>query len=96
MDWNQRAVDCHRHAVAAYPKMVAARKTYEGYSKLWTYWSNRAFEAERRIIEVKIIPSRDTHKKINREKEKWHERFRRMSLEEQTEFINQISKGAKK
>jgi len=95
MDWAQRAIECHHRQQVVYPAMVEARKTYERYSKLWTYWSNRAFEADRRVVEVNVIPTSRTRDKVEKEKAKFDKKFHILSLEEQLMLIDKLRKELK-
>jgi len=95
MDWAQHATECHHRQRVVYPAMIAARKVYERYSKLWTYWSNRAFEADRRVVEVKIIPTSRTRDKVEKEKVLFNKNFHMLSLEEQLMLIDKLRKELK-
>ena len=95
MDWAQRAIECHHRQRVVYPAMIKARKVYERYSKLWTYWSNRAFEADRRSIKVNIIPTSKTRDKVEKEKVLFNKKFNLLSLEEQLMLIDKLRKELK-
>jgi len=95
MDWAQRATECHHRQRVVYPAMIKARKVYERYSKLWTYWSNRAFEADRRVVEVNIIPTSKTRDKVEKEKSRFNKKFNLLSLEEQLMLIDKLRKELK-
>ena len=95
MDWTQRAAECHHRQQVVYPAMIEARKVYERYSKMWTYWSNRAFEADRRVVEVKIIPTSRTRDHIEKEKSRFDKKFNLLSLEEQLVLIDRLRKELK-
>ena len=95
MDWAQRAAECHHRQQVVYPAMVEAKKAYERYSKLWTYWSNRAFEADRRVVEVNVIPTSRTRDKVEKEKVRFNKKFNSLSLEEQLMFIDKVRKVMK-
>ncbi len=91
-NWAQRAEECDRRARAAYPAMLKAKQEYERYSKLWTYWSNRSIEAQRRVIEVKKIPASDTRAKVEELKTKMHKAFENLTPQQQERILKQLRK----
>ena len=68
MNWNQRAIDCRRRAEVVHPLMATARDRYRVLDRCWTYWANRAVEAQRKHTEVKVIDSKVGRKEINKAK----------------------------
>lgn len=69
-DYIQRVKDCRRRAAAIYPHLLEVRRRYQRLDKVWSYWMNRAYEAEMHTVEVNVVDSKLTRKKIKEFKEK--------------------------
>ena len=94
MDWNQRVKDCKRRASVAYPHFMRARKAFDHYARLWTYWENRAWEAQRKAIAATVIPPNQTKKSIERQKERITQAFKALSREDKKKLLEEL-KGSK-
>jgi len=87
MDWNQRAIDCRRRAEVVHPHLVEARKKYHKLDVVWSYWANRAVEAQRKFVEVKRIDPKVGRKEINKAKDNLKKLASKMTPTELEQFI---------
>ena len=90
MDWNQRAIDCRRRAEAIHPSMVQARKKYNKLDRCWTYWANRAVEAQKKVVEVKVIDSKVNRKEINKAKDNLKKLASTMTPAQLEQFVAEL------
>ena len=87
MDWNQRAIDCRRRAEVVHPLMATARDRYRVLDRCWTYWANRAVEAQRKVVEVKVIDPKVTRKEINKAKANFKKLMKQLTPSEAEKFL---------
>lgn len=93
MNWNQRVKDCKRRASIAYPHFIQARKAFDRYARLWTYWENRAWEAQRKAMAATVIPPNQTKKSIERQKERIAQAFKALSGEDKRKLLEELKGG---
>jgi len=94
MNWKQRVKDCKRRAAVAYPEYILAKKLFDKYSKLWTYWENRAWEAQRKATAATIIPPNQTRKSLERQKERILKAIKGLTVEQRKELLTELKGGA--
>ena len=90
IDWNQRVKDCKRRAAVAYPHFIQARKEFNRFSQLWTYWENRAWDAQRKATAVTVIPPNQTKKSIERQKERIAKAFEVLSKDDKKRLLEEL------
>ena len=90
MNWNQRVKDCKRRAATAYPHFIKARKDFDRFARLWTYWENRAWEAQRKAMAATVIPPNQTKKSIERQKERIAQAFKALSREDKKKLLEEL------
>ena len=89
-DWNQRVKDCKRRASIAYPCFIKARKDFDRFSKLWVYWENRAWEAQRKAMAATVVPPNMTKQSVERHKERIIKAMKSLSAEERKELLKEL------
>ena len=94
MNYEQRVKDCKRRASIAYPHFMRARKAFDRYARLWTYWENRAWEAQRKAMEVTKIAPDMTKQKVERLMENIKKAVRALPMEERKSLLKEL-KGNK-
>jgi len=90
MDWNQRIKDCKRRASIAYPHLLRARKAFDKYNRLWTYWENRAWDAQRNAIAATVISSNVTKQSVERHKERIAKAFKALPKEDRIKLLEEL------
>ena len=90
MDWNQQVKDCKRRASIAYPYFIQARKAFDRYARLWTYWENRAWEAQRKAIAATVISSNVTKQSVERHKERIAKIFKALPKEDRIKLLEEL------
>lgn len=93
MDWNQRVKDCKRRAAIVYPHFAEARKEFTRLDRLWTYWENRAWEAQREVMKATIVPPNQTKQSIERHKERIAKAFKSLSKEDKKKLLEELRNG---
>ena len=95
-DWTERLTNCRRRASVVYPEFLRARKAYKRLDRCHTYWSNRAFEAEKEVIKqegnITFVPKDETKDSLEKAKEKFHKVFGQMSVEQQEQTLKELLK----
>jgi len=94
MNYEQRVKDCKRRASIAYPYFMRARKAFDRYARLWTYWENRAWEAQRKATAVTVIPPNQNKKSIERQKERIAQSFKALSVEDRKKLLEELKGGS--
>ena len=92
-DWETRVRDCKRRATVVYPCLVIARKAFERYSRIWTYWENRAWDAQRMAMQATIVPSNQTAKSIERQKDRIAKSFQILSKDDKKRLLEELKEG---
>jgi len=90
MNWSQRVKDCKRRAAIVYPHFIKARRDFDRFSRLWTYWENRAWEAQRKAMAATVIPPNQTKKSIERQKERIAQAFKALSREDRLKLLEEL------
>ena len=93
MDWNQRVKDCKRRAAAVYPHFIKARKDFDRFSKLWVYWENRAWEAQRKAMAATVVPPNMTKQSVERHKERIIKAIKSLNIEQRKELLEELKGG---
>jgi len=93
MDWNQQVKDCKRRASIAYPYFIQARKAFDRYARLWTYWENRAWEAQRKATATTVVPPNMTKQSVERHKERILKAIKSLSAEQRKELLKELKGG---
>jgi len=95
--WRHRVIDCRRRAELVYPVFVEAMKVARRFDRLYTYWSNRMIEAERKYYEeagnVQFVPANKRAKDIERENAAMREKVKKMSKEDRMELLAMLQEG---
>ena len=87
MDWKQRAIDCRRRAEVVHPFMVKACNKCHKLDRVWSYWANRAVEAQMKVIEVKVIDPQVTRKSIDKAKKDFGKLMKQLTPKQAEDFI---------
>ena len=93
-DWPERLTSCRRRASVVYPEFLRARAVYQRLDRCHTYWSNRAFEAEKEVKKqegsITLVPKDETKDSMEKAKEKFHRMFSKMSKVEQEMVVARL------
>ena len=92
-DWNQRVKDCKRRASIAYPQLLMARKAYYKYNRLWIYWENRAWDAQRNVIAATVVPPNMTKQSVERHKERIIKAIKSLDVDQRKELLEELKGG---
>jgi len=94
VNYEQRVKDCKRRASTAYPHFIRARKAFDRYARLWTYWENRAWEAQRKAMAATVVPPNMTKQSVERHKERIIKAIKGLTSEQRKELLKEL-KGDK-
>ena len=92
-DWEKRVRECKQRAAVVYPRFIQARKDFNRFSRLWTYWENRAWDAQRHAMQATIVPPNQTKKSIERQKDRIAKSFRALSRDDRKKLLDEMKEG---
>jgi hypothetical protein len=93
MDLERRMHECKRRARLVYPHFYRAKLQFERLSRLWTYWENRAYEAQRELTEIRKVPANMTKKQIDRHKDRLRKAFADLPKDQQKILLAELKGG---
>jgi len=93
MNYEQRVKDCKRRAAIVYPHYTRAREVFQRYNRLWIYWENRAWDAQRKVIAATVVPPNMTKQSVERHKERIIKAIKSLNVDQRKELLEELKGG---